>query len=152
MNLASTPSYDSPWTPSKADDWKKESLSLHPYLGQTIKISFLNKSFQGNRLYIDNINVYDNQNIDYNPLNFDVFPNPNSGVFQLYLENHQVENITIDIFDVTGKIILNESVNFDSHATKILNYNLNFLSKGIYYIKLSEGNLSHVKPIIITNE
>ena len=152
MNLVSTTSYNSPWTPSKAGDWKKESISLYPYLGQTIKISFLNKSFQGNRLYIDNINVYDNQNIDYNPLNFDVFPNPNSGVFQLYLENHQVENITIDIFDVTGKIILNESVNFDSHATKILNYNLNFLSKGIYYIKLSEGNLSHVKPIIITNE
>ena len=112
----------------------------------------LNKSFQGNRLYIDNINVYDNRDIDYNPLNFEVFPNPNSGVFQLYLENHQVENITIDIFDVTGKIILNESVNFDSNDTKLLNYNLNFLSKGIYYIKLSEGNLSHVKPIIITNE
>ncbi|MBF36955.1 MAG: hypothetical protein CL838_07255, partial [Crocinitomicaceae bacterium] len=86
------------------------------------------------------------------PLNFDIFPNPNSGFFQLFLENHQVEKITIDIFDVTGKIILNESVNFDSYATKILNYNLNFLSKGIYYIKLSEGNLSHVKPIIITNE
>ena len=152
INLVSTTSINSPWIPSKAGDWKKESISLHPYIGQSIKISFLNKSFQGNRLYIDNINIYDNHDVDYSPLNFDIFPNPNSGVFQLFLENHQVENITIDIFDVTGKIILNESVNFDSHATKILNYNLNFLSKGIYYIKLSEGNLSHVKPIIITNE
>ncbi len=148
-NLSTSSSLDVPWRPSSSNHWRTERISLQPYRGQQIKISFTNVSMKQNTIYLDNINVYDNINEEYNPLNFNLFPNPNSGNFQLYLENNAIEFISLELFDVTGKIIYESEIDFQSDETKLVHLNLSNLSKGVYYVRIFDNVNQHVKSVVI---
>ena len=77
------------------------------------------------------------------------FPNPNTGNFQLYLENNALESISLEIFDVTGKITYSNNVEFQSGNTKLVSLNFSNLAKGVYYIRVSDDNNQYVKSMVI---
>ena len=85
----------------------------------------------------------------YNPLTFNVFPNPNTGNFQLYLENNALESISLELFDVTGKITYSNNIEFQSGNTKLVSLNFSNLAKGVYYIRVSDDNNQYVRSIVI---
>ena len=55
--LATAPAQNDFYTPDGASDWRKEQISLAPYVGSGVVFRFVNISGQGNSLYIDNVNV-----------------------------------------------------------------------------------------------
>lgn len=55
--LATVPDQGNLWIPTDSSEWRRESISLTPYLGQVIQIRFVNENGFGNSLYIDNINI-----------------------------------------------------------------------------------------------
>ena len=57
--LATTTINAAAFTPTAANQWRKERVSLDAYLGQTIKVRFVTINANGNNLWIDNINIYD---------------------------------------------------------------------------------------------
>jgi len=70
-----------------------------------------------------------------------VYPNPNSGEFIIELNNGL--NKTVEISDVTGRIILSNTSTKDK-----INVNINSLSNGIYYVKIqSEKTMNIIKVI-----
>ena len=148
-DLKTSASLDVPWLPSSPNHWRNERVSLYPYRGQTIKVSFHNISRAQNRIYLDNINIHDNLDEKYNPLTFNIFPNPNTGSFQLYLENNALESISLELFDVTGKIIYNNNVDFQSGSTKLVSLNFSNMAKGAYYIRVSDETNQFVRPMVI---
>lgn len=77
-------------------------------------------------------------------LNFNVFPNPNNGSFSVSGLN--AGNYTIELFNVLGERIINNCENLSE--TAYFNFS-SILSTGIYFIKLSRGNLVYSKKIII---
>ena len=85
----------------------------------------------------------------YNPLTFNVFPNPNTGNFQLYLENNALESISLEIFDITGKVTYSNNVEFQSGTTKLVSLNFSNLAKGVYYIRVSDDSNQYVKSMVI---
>jgi PKD repeat protein len=54
--LATAPDNASPFVPS-ASQWRKETIDLTSYIGNTAKIKFQNIAGWGNNLFIDNINI-----------------------------------------------------------------------------------------------
>ena len=91
------------------------------------------------RTYIDldsNNNVTDR---------FAVFPNPSNGLFKFYLESKN--NIEVSIFDMTGKLLLNKSIN--SSNANVHDINLAMLAKGVYILKVNDGNFKKSEKIII---
>ncbi len=73
------------------------------------------------------------------PENFSVvlFPNPSNGNFSLKVEsNEELKDVNISIFDVIGKIIYTEKVNFVIGTTLYPFSNLH-LSKGSYLLKIT---------------
>ena len=148
-DLKTSSSLDVPWLPSIPNHWRNERVSLYSYRGQTIKVSFQNVSRAQNRIYLDNINIHDNLDEKYNPLTFNVFPNPNTGNFQLFLENNSLESISLEIFDITGKVTYSNNVEFQSGTTKLVSLNLSKLAKGVYYIRVSDDSNQYVKSMVI---
>ncbi|MEO0471705.1 MAG: PKD domain-containing protein [Bacteroidota bacterium] len=55
--LATSPNSPGEWIPSQASDWRRDTVDLSPYVGNTIRLNFRNTSDTGNRLYIDNIQI-----------------------------------------------------------------------------------------------
>jgi hypothetical protein len=78
-----------------------------------------------------------------------IYPNPNPGAFMLELRMQQTGiPIEIGIFDLAGKRVVHYWVSLtDHHFTKEIN--VNFLEKGVYFIRVTGKEDSGVKQIII---
>ena len=72
--------------------------------------------------------------------NFNVYPNPNNGTFQLDLPHDFSDNYQIEIFDITGRIINN-----------FLHYNkqITINTKGVFIVRLSNENGYYLTEKII---
>lgn len=74
---------------------------------------------------------------------FNIYPNPASDI--IYIENNSSTNqIKISILDVQGKEVFNNSYN----SGEIITVNMANLNKGIYLVKLENGNSLIFKKVI----
>jgi len=136
---------------SSYNTFRKEFVSLKKFLGKRINISFLTRSKGGNNIFLDNINLSNRSLEDFNPLVFEIFPNPSSGIFNLYFEDFSIENFDLSIFDISGKLILDKNYSFTNGISRMVSLNLSSLSKGIYLLKVNANNNSVVKRLIISD-
>ena len=66
-----------------------------------------------------------------------IYPNPNNGIFTLAYDLKNNNEATVQLIDVTGKIVFTTNIdNIDS----ILQINTNQLQSGIYFIQLIKAN------------
>ncbi|MBT8305065.1 MAG: T9SS type A sorting domain-containing protein [Bacteroidia bacterium] len=78
---------------------------------------------------------------------FSVFPNPNNGEFTVKLSSNTGNIISMDLYDMRGRIVYEEVVEGSSDFSKTLN--LDSLQSGMYILNVSDGALSQNKKIII---
>ena len=83
-----------------------------------------------------------NQNFELQ--NIVVYPNPSKGIFNIALGN--IQPTSIDVYDLTGKIILSKKDIQISNVEASLN--LSNAATGIYFVKITADNQSTVKRII----
>lgn len=76
--------------------------------------------------------------------NIGVYPNPSTGIFNIALGTFVPK--TIDVYDLSGKIILTEENVTISDSNYILN--LSKVATGIYFVKIASEDQSVVKRII----
>jgi hypothetical protein len=73
--------------------------------------------------------------------NVSVYPNPNNGEFTIELKNDLAK--TIELMDVTGKVVLSATTNDD-----VIRLNINHLSNGMYHIKIKSNNAVDVLKVV----
>lgn len=78
----------------------------------------------------------------------DVYPNPSEGLFTISMGGVLIRNLFISVFDIQGREVY---VLVDSNLSGdyVKQINLESLSKGIYYLKVSDGKSSKVQKIVI---
>jgi Secretion system C-terminal sorting domain len=82
--------------------------------------------------------------IEDNEINEDgitVYPNPNNGLFTIELMD--VENTTIEIYNIAGQLVLQKKST--RNLTKI---NLTKHSKGMYFVKVKTGNKTTTRKVV----
>ncbi len=89
------------------------------------------------------LDIKEKENVTTNLLQFNVFPNPNNGSFEIEISEITKELVLL-IYDASGKII----------KTKIVQKGINFkekieLESGSYLISVNDGENNTVKKIII---
>lgn len=77
-----------------------------------------------------------------------VYPNPTEGIFNISISNTDFEQLTINIVDIQGKVVFNET---DKNITKEYNKQIDLegLAKGVYYIKMNTGSDLKIEKLII---
>src|SRR4030095_11586957 len=83
------------------------------------------------------------QNTNSTSVNFQVFPNPSSGEFNIIAENI----LSVRIFNSIGELIY-QNENVTNHANS-LRIDLNHPHSGIYFIMVNTGSNQMVQKIII---
>ena len=78
---------------------------------------------------------------------FDVYPNPSSGSFNIYLELPSRKNISMKIFDVNGRVV--REISKDNFLNQLFSFE--DIPNGIYTILLNAGNERIKKNIVITD-
>lgn len=80
--------------------------------------------------------------------NFNLFPNPTSNQVAVTFNNMNAKNLTLQITDVTGKIMWEETAGEPSGAVA-RNINVASLSKGIYFVALKSNASVQVKKLLV---
>jgi uncharacterized repeat protein (TIGR01451 family) len=77
---------------------------------------------------------------------FDVYPNPNKGVFTIKLNTIKSEKIQLNILNYLGQTIKSTLINSDNYAEE---FNLSTMPNGIYLVQLTINGQSMSKKISI---
>jgi hypothetical protein len=112
-----------------------------------IKFTVIDSS--GNNLYIDDINLV-NMPVGISTPSLDeyvtqIFPNPGMGNAQLTFGLFKSEDVTVELLDVTGRVIGNKNLGAKQAGEYTLGLNEisgSSFSSGIYLIRIQAGNTS----------
>lgn len=79
---------------------------------------------------------------------FEVYPNPNQGVFMLQINEDLADDVSVSIYDLQGKLLKKYPLNnININAQKQIN--VSHFSNGIYQLVLSDGIKIGAKRIVI---
>ena len=110
-DLATSANTDQDFKPTAANQWKTDSISLLPYLGNNeVYITFRGISNFANNLYLENLNIRNSvvTGVNYNLLGEDrlnIFPNPTTNQFHLTYDGENSGILTVQLLDITGKLL-----------------------------------------------
>lgn len=83
-------------------------------------------------------------------INLILYPNPTSESFYASIYNEANNPVTLEISDLTGKVVLQPYTNYSSISNNfVLTVNTNELSAGIYFCTLTSGNITKTEKLII---
>ena len=73
--------------------------------------------------------------------NVNIYPNPNNGTFTI--ETNTNEKQIVQIFDITGKIVVSQNINGKT------NFDASNFENGIYFIQVQTNNSNYTQKIIV---
>lgn len=150
-DLATGPSFNSNWSPSAAGDWRKDTIDLSAYAGNSILLRWVHVNDYGNNLYIDNINisVYDNSiNVDEISEKMDVvlWPNPATGHAYLRFGKALTQPVEVKVLTTDGQTI--QSMQLPAGTTEH-RMELGDLPAAVYWIRLQNEQAVDTRKLIV---
>lgn len=142
----------SEWQPQSKEDWKSQYIDLTEYINyQELRIAFVFSNGNGNRLFIDDINLYTTNDpaipdLDALVTTMAVFPNPATDQFSVAFNFSQRQQLSIQLADMSGRIVFKELYN------NILNDKITFVTpaqSGFYILNITGGDINQSKRIYI---
>ncbi len=148
--LATAPDTTAYFVPTAAQ-WRKDTIWLNAYFGNSISLAFDNIGHYGQPIYIDNINLAVTLAVNKveNDLFVDAYPNPTSGIVYLKGSGINGSNATISCYNIIGSLVrkLNVSVRDKKFSTGI---DLSGMPPGLYEFSIATDAGDNVtKPVII---
>ena len=152
-NLATAPDKSSSIFTPTATQWKRDTIDLSAYAGEpNVMVSFQNRGFYGQAIYLDNINISNSAITSVNNLINDakitVYPNPSSGNVTLNLFSAIKENYHLEIFNAIGqKIYFEQLIDFNGSLKKEIN--LSAFGSGLYILNFTNNSKTNSIKVII---
>ncbi|MBK9331600.1 MAG: T9SS type A sorting domain-containing protein [Ignavibacteria bacterium] len=101
-------------------------------------------------LFIKNVGINSNSIILPEKLKlYQNYPNPFNPVTKITFNIPVSGNISIRVYDITGKVIKTLVNEFRNAGTYYTEFNGTDLSSGVYYYKMETGNFSEIKKMIL---
>lgn len=79
--------------------------------------------------------------------NLSIYPNPNKGQFNVEFDNALNDQVGIQIFDLSGRSIFNQS--YETTSSFSQNINLGRVSSGMYLVNITDGQRTVTKKVVI---
>ncbi|MCK4631110.1 MAG: T9SS type A sorting domain-containing protein, partial [Bacteroidales bacterium] len=80
-------------------------------------------------------------------VNIQVYPNPSNGLFKLVVNNVKSGSLGIEIMNMQGQIIFKNVINDPTGFSEYID--LTKFSKGLYFLRINDGNKATVEKILI---
>ncbi|MFI5218300.1 MAG: PKD domain-containing protein [Bacteroidia bacterium] len=137
-----------------ASQWDADTVNLSSTSVSTrpnVRFKFEYIQDTGNNIYLDDINldgiVGVNENIADN-FNFNIIPNPAIVKAQITFTLETVNDVSISIHDITGRVV--QQMNEKNLLPDTYVYDVtDNLQNGVYFVRLTVGNFSTVKKLVL---
>lgn len=152
--MATSPVNNSAMNVPTATQWSLVTVPLTSYsLNPTVLVRFKATSDNGNVIWLDNINLFNNPNTGIasveNTVNgFDIYPNPANNEVNLNITAANASSSTIKITNTLGQIVMTKEVSLNSGSNKI-QLDTKALASGIYYVTYGSGKESATRKLTI---
>ncbi|NQU81229.1 MAG: T9SS type A sorting domain-containing protein, partial [Bacteroidetes bacterium] len=80
-------------------------------------------------------------------VNIHIYPNPNNGLFKLTISNVKSGRHGIEIMNIHGQILFKSVINDPAGFSESIN--LTNFGKGLYLLRINDGNSTKVEKILI---
>ncbi len=145
--LATAASTTSNFNPT-ASQWRKESINLDSYVGQSeIIVMFKTTSNYGNNVFIDDINVHNTTGLKKSAeveLSMDVYPNPSHSNLTVRISNGIINGV--EMYNVLGEKMFHSK--FNSAQVEL---DLSNQAVGVYFLRVESENGFITQKIIKQN-
>lgn len=130
--------------------WRQETVVLNSYVGNNIMVSFVNRGRYGQALYVDNINISGTLvGLDeYHFGNFNLYPNPNNGEFDVMFETSVNDDYTVEILNSIGQVVATEQLS-DFSGQYNRHFDLSGFGKGVYLMTIRNQENKMVKRLVV---
>lgn len=149
--LATTTVHTNAYTAPLSTEWRRESIDLTPYLGQSnVIFKFETQSNYGNNMFIDDIQIMNTTDINDGDAtsSINVFPSPVNTMCVVQTQLLNAETAVISVMNVLGEVVHSENVTGVSNGRFELD--MSKYSDGTYFINvLADNNASFVKKITV---
>jgi PKD repeat protein len=127
--------------------WRTDTVWLDAYSGMPqVQLALSNKNGYGQMLYIDNINVFHSNGTSVpqvaSLLGFSLYPNPSSGEVNLSFQITQPVQLSVRIYDESGKLVHTEPEKDFTTGSHLLKLQLSHLPAGNYSVECAGPNSS----------
>jgi hypothetical protein len=85
-------------------------------------------------------------NVNFDKINFQVYPNPTNNYFTIGIDNHKEKSYNLEILNTIGQVVLNKEI--INSAEQV---DLSGQPTGVYFVKLQSVNNTFIKKIIKQN-
>ena len=92
-----------------------------------------------------NIYIDSRPNLDQNNVEWNIYPNPASEYVQIDLVSEKLEEVTISIYDVNGRLI--KKIQQPAGFNQTMNLNIETIQTGIYFIRLETPSYTETRKI-----
>jgi len=146
------------YIPLSQDDWELEEIDnlSGTFLQESVLIRFEFKSFNGQNIYIDDINLFDPATVGLEEISFlnqlFIFPNPATSETNLTFATERSADLRISMIDLTGrqlKTFYSGTVPSGKHTQ---NLNVSGFASGMYLIRIESGGEQLTRRFLINSQ
>lgn len=76
-----------------------------------------------------------------------IYPNPSNGIVNFSVNGPNIENISVNVFDLVGQLVFSEILNVK--GLKTTNYDFSSYAKGMYIVHLKSGIDQRIQKFVI---
>lgn len=140
--------------PAQDTIWTQRSRSLSAYAGQRVYVHFNHNADDMNVLYLDHVVIKEAPaSVDENAgstTSLYAFPNPASNVVTFSYALASESNVTINITDITGKVVASINEGTKANGSYTTQFNTAALSAGTYFYSVVTNNGTATKKLVVT--
>ncbi len=142
------------FVPSSDDDWSEVVIDNVSSVFQTETFRFRldYRSFRGNNIYIDDVNIFDPATVGLESVDFinrvSLYPNPTTGSANLDYSLKNTANLTIEIVDLSGRVVREVFSGNQPAGNQIISIDASTLQNGVYLIRLQSQGQQIVRKFV----
>ncbi len=133
--------------PQNNTQWRQELIDLSEFNNEEITLKFVTTNLRGNNIFIDNINIYNNEDnilFDNSKFKIEVYPNPSNNIFEFKLNDQFIH--TINIYNIIGKNIMSP-IQFNQKMSTF-QVNLENQKNGLYFVEIKFNSGKKIMKVL----
>ncbi len=142
------------FVPESQDDWTEVEIDniVSVFLNDEFRVRFEFRSYRGNNLYLDDINLVDGATLGLDGVTFlerlTLYPNPAQDQASLEYTLQESGAVTIDILDLSGRVVKQVFNGFQPTGQQLIQIPLSDLSKGVYMVRMQSSGEQIVRKLV----